>query len=287
VLSRRRVRLEREAPVVAVAQSLSPGRRAFTALHELGHHLQQTSDHLVEALLEQSDDGRALEEAACNSFAAAIAIPGDVVHRHIDEAGPTAHSVASLWQDPAISASRAAVCARAAERLRSPGHVLLLDSDGKVTFGDSYGLPPVRRGSDQSRIALVRDVLADPARVKQGRTAITYRDGISGQELYGQAKDMGGHVVLVAVTEHAPWNKGAFELPTRNVGPRAQWWTCTNCDHGFYAFGARCASCGAPKCEKCGQCDCRAVTERLCMGCFLKLPLPAFDGDAIRCRDCA
>jgi len=273
-------------PVVAIAQSLSPGRRAFTALHELGHHLQQSTDELIELLLEQADDGRALEEAACNSFAALIAIPGDVVHRYIDEAGPTAHAVVSLWEDPAISASRAAVCARAAERLRSPGHVLLLDADGKVTFGASYGQPPLRRGSDQSRIAVVRDVLADPSHARQGRTAIAYRDGITGQELYGQAKNMGGHIALVAVTEHAPWLKGVFDLPTRETGPKAQWWTCGNCDHGFYAFGER-HTCGAPKCPECGQCDCPAVTERLCMGCFLKLPLPMFNGSSDRCRDCA
>lgn len=274
-------------PVIAVAQSLSPGRRAFTALHELGHHLQRTTDGLADTLLEQPDDGRALEEAACNSFAATIAIPGQLMHRHIDEAGPTAHAIVALWQDPAISASRAAVCARAAERLRSPGHVLLLDSDGTVTFGSTYGLPPLRRGSDQSRIAVVRDTLADPSRAHSGRTAIVYRDGIVGQELYAQAKNMGGHVVLVAVTEHAPWLKDVFELPTADTGPKAQWWTCTNCDHGFYAFGKRCSSCGAPKCEHCGQCDCRAVTERLCRGCFMKLPLRAFDGASDRCRDCA
>lgn len=274
-------------PVIAIAQSLSPGRQAFTALHELGHHLQRTNDDLADLLLEQPDDGHALEEAACNYFAAAIAIPGELVHRHFDESGPTAHAVVALWEDPNISASRAAVCARAAERLRSPGHVLLLDSDGQVTFGSSYGLPPVRRGSDQSRIPLVRDVLADPTHVKSGRTAIVYRDGITAAELYGQVKNMGGHIVLVAVTEHAPWNNGVFELPTRDTRPKAQWWTCSNCDLDFPAYGKRCSTCAAPKCPDCGMCDCRGVTERLCPGCFLKLPLRSFDGSSERCRDCA
>lgn len=276
-----------DPPVVAIAQSLSPGRRAFTALHELGHHVQQTTDDLIETLLEQHDEGRALEEAAaCNSFAADIAIPGQLVHRHIDEAGPTAHTIVALWQDRNISASRAAVCARAVERLRSPGHVLLLDADGRVTFGDSRGFPPVARGSDQSRIPVVRDVLTDPSRAHQGQTAIVYRDEITGQQLYAQAKNMGGHVALVAVAEHAPWLKDEFVLPTVDSGPQAQWWTCRNCDHLFPAFGKR-HTCGAPKCPECGQCECPAVTERLCMGCFLKLPLPSFDGDSTRCRDCA
>lgn len=275
-----------EPPIIAIADSLSPGRRSFTALHELGHHLQRTTTALADVLLTQPDFGHALEEAACNNVAAAILIPGELVHRHIGDAGPTAHSIVALWQDPSISASRAAVCARAAERLRSPGHVLLLDGAGAVTFGASRGFPPVRRGTDESAIAVVRQTLGDPSRAHAGQTAIAYRDGITGQALYAQAKNMGGYVVLVAVADHAPWD-GGFHLPIPDTGPKAQWWTCTNCDHGFWAFGKRCPRCGAPKCDECGQCDCPAVTERLCMGCFLKLPLPAFDGASDRCRDCS
>jgi hypothetical protein len=273
-------------PIIAVAESLSPGRRSFTALHELGHHLQKTTTALAQILVTQPDFGHALEEAACNSFAAAILIPGELVHRHIDEAGPTAHSIVALWRDPSVSASRAAVCARVAERLRSPGHVLLLDGSGTVTFGASRGFPPARRDSDQSSIAVVRQTLDDPSRAHSGQTAIAYRDGITGQTLYAQAKNMGGHVVLVAVADHPPWD-AEFRLPTPDTGPKAQWWTCTNCDHGFWAFGKRCPTCGAPRCEECGQCDCPAVAERCCSNCFILYPLPMFDGASTRCRDCA
>lgn len=276
-----------QPPIVAVAESLSTARRGFTALHELGHHLQQTTDTLVEVLLDQPDDGRALEELACNRFAADILIPDAVVARHIDDAGPTAHSIVSLWQDQSISASRAAVCACAAELLRSAGHVLLLDGAGMVTFGHSRGFPPVRRGSDQSGIALVRQTLADPARAHAGDTAILYRDGIAGTPLIGQAKSMGGFVVLVAVADHAPWENGEFRLPTVDAGPTAQLWMCGNCDHDFPAFGARCTRCSAPTCPDCGQCECPQATERLCKGCFLYRAPAMFDGSSDRCRDCA
>lgn len=274
-------------PVVAVAESLSPGRRAFTALHELGHHLQKTTTGLGSTLLAQPDFGHALEEAACNSFASSLLIPGHLLHRHIGEAGPTAHQIVDLWRDGAISASRAAVCARAAERLRSPGHVLLLDGRGQVTFSASHGFPPVRRGADQSRIPVVRQTIADPSRAHQGRTAIAYRDEIVGAELYAQAKDMDGYVVLVAVAEHPPWEAGQFSLPTVDTGPKARWWTCTKCDHGFWAYGKRCSSCGAPKCDECGQCDCAALAERRCSKCFIVYPLPMFATGSDRCRDCA
>lgn len=276
-----------QPPIIAVAESLSLGRRSFTALHELGHHLQQTTNALVEVLLDQPDDGRALEELACNSFAADILIPDVVVSRHIDDAGPTAHSIVSLWQDQSISASRAAVCVCAAELLRSAGHVLLLDGAGIVTFGHSQGFPPVRRGSDQSRIAVVRQTLADPTRAHAGPTAIRYRDDIAGASLIGQAKSMGGFVVLVAVADHAPWEKGEFRLPTADSGPTARIWSCANCYHDFPAFRGRCARCNAPTCPKCGQCECPAATERLCKGCFLYFAPAMFDGSSDRCRDCA
>lgn len=275
-----------DPPIVAVAESESRGRQAFTALHELGHHIQQTTDSLIDVLTDQPDDGHALEEAACNSFAADILIPDPLVRLHIGDAGPTAHAIVSLWQDPAVSASRAAVCVRAAQRLRSAGHVLLLDPTGKVTFGESNGLPPVRRGADQSAIPVVAQTFADPSRAHTGRTAIAYRDHITGTDLFAQAKPIGsGFVVLVAVTDHAPWDVGEFQLPAVDTGPRAQWWTCENCEHEFPAFGERCTRCGAPECPECGLCACPPQRERLCMECYLKLPLAMFDLTSDRCRE--
>jgi hypothetical protein len=276
---------EEAPPIVAVAASNSHGRRAFTALHELGHHLQQTTKSLVEALLKQPDDGHALEEAACNSFAAAVLLPVSVLGRHIGDAGPTAHNVCALWTDPAVRASRSAVCARAAEKLPAPGHILLLDDAGRVLFGASRGLPPVRRGSDQSRIPVVADQLRAPAIAHTGMTRMAYRDGITGEQLWAQTADMGGYTVLVAVIDHAPWE--SFAPPPRESGPQAKWWTCTNCGKDFPVWESRCAKCRAPKCPDCGQCECKTVAEKLCQGCYQLLPARLFDGGSDRCRDCA
>src|SRR6266498_1701412 len=67
---------EMTPPVVAIAVAASAGRRAFTALHELGHHLQQTRKALYEPLLVDADDGgTALEDAACDAFAAGLLLP--------------------------------------------------------------------------------------------------------------------------------------------------------------------------------------------------------------------
>src|SRR6185312_14053393 len=62
-----------DPPTLSVTRSLSPGRRTFTALHELGHHLQQTDPHLAASVREHTDP-MAFEDAACDAFAARILI---------------------------------------------------------------------------------------------------------------------------------------------------------------------------------------------------------------------
>lgn len=269
---------------IAVAKSASHGRRAFTALHELGHHLQQTDVGLADTLSDQRDGGLALEDAACDSFAGMILLPADLVARHIGPNGPTAHNIVNLWRDSI--ASRAAACVRAAEALPAPGHVLLLDDTGTVTFRAAHLMPPVARGSDQSHIKLVARTLTTSQAAK-GTVRLGYRDGITGQELHAQAAAMDGYVVLVAVADHAPWED--FTLPTTDTAPRGRWWTCGNatCGHLFQTFQANCARCNAPTCPRCNQCECAAkVAERTCTNCFTVYPLTFFNGDSRRCRNC-
>jgi hypothetical protein len=61
-------------PTLVVAASRSPGRRNFTVLHELGHHLQQTDIDLGNRLFQCGDPDQ-LEEQSCDAFAAQILLP--------------------------------------------------------------------------------------------------------------------------------------------------------------------------------------------------------------------
>lgn len=268
---------------IAVARSASLARRDFTALHELGHHLQQTLDELMDVLLEQEDHGRALEDAACDAFAAAILLPDTLVDQHIADTGPTADAVVALWR--AGSASRMAACVKAAEHLPAPGHVLLLDSDGHLAFAASHGLPPLRRGSNQGQVPVVRTALSGAGRA-QGRGRLAYRDGILGDELYLQTADMDGYTLAVAVTDLAPWK--SFAPSAREAGPEPSEYTCAHCGEDFPSFQRACARCGSAPCPDCGRCGCAPhVPERLCTVCFLHHPPAMFDGDSSRCRDCS
>ncbi|MEV3938628.1 ImmA/IrrE family metallo-endopeptidase [Glycomyces sp. NPDC049804] len=276
---------ELQPPLLVIAAAASVGRRAFTVLHEFGHHLQRTDDDLGDRLEEQSDQGVMLEEAACDLFAARILLPDDRVTAHLEAPGPTAPAVVDLWKS-SVSASRAAVCVRAAQALPAPGHVVLLESDGRVSFSSSKGLPPLRRASDQSRVPIIRDALRRSGRAR-GRARIRYRDGIEGEELYAQIAPMDGYLLLVAVTDSAPWE--SFSLPSRQSATRGIAWVCSTpgCDAEFVSYERPCEHCGQPSCPQCGRCGCRPKTaERRCSSCNLLLPLRMFHGDNNECADC-
>lgn len=274
-------------PVLAVSEAASRGRRAFTALHEYGHHLQQSIYALMERLTQQADGGLSLEDAACDTFASAILLPKELVNQHITDRGPSAATVLSLWQ-AAPQVSRAAVCVRVALTLQTPGHVTLLDENGIVVFSSSRELPPLRRGSDQSRVRIVQGALRAPGRIIEDETEFFYRDGIRGQELYAQAADMGGMTVVVSVTERAAWRK--LSLPRKDSGPKGVYRICEHgaCGHEFHTFERPCEHCGVPTCPECGQCNCGfRLREQTCPACYLVKASHLFDEKTGMCQDCA
>lgn len=273
-------------PVLAIARSRSPGREAFTALHELGHHIQQSDDTLGDALADAGDRGQVLEEAVCDAFAAAVLLPDHLVRQHIPDAGPSVLDVVALHG--ASDASRAAVCVRAAQQLTSSGHVVLLDYDGTVQFAASRGLPPLARRSYQGGIPVVQDVLGAARGSRAGRTQFLYRGDVRGEELFVQAGELDGYIVAVAMLDRPPWEE-RYTPPPREVGPQAGSWICENagCGQEFETFAAPCTRCSIPKCPDCGQCRCAPVVkEQKCTGCNTVYPARFFDSGSTVCQEC-
>ncbi|MCX5000754.1 ImmA/IrrE family metallo-endopeptidase [Streptomyces longwoodensis] len=269
-------------PHLSVAKSASRARRDFTALHELGHHLQKNTLALMEPFATQPDGGLLLEDAACDAFAAEILLPAPLVHQHLDTKGPTASAITQLWQ--ASNASRMAVCVRAAQHLPAPGHILLLDPTGHLAFAASHGLPPLQRGSFQGDIAVIDRALAGSGHTR-GLTQVRYRDGILGRELHTDTAPMDRYLVAVLVTDSAPWR--SFTPPTPDTGPRSRDYICAACDEEYRSFAPACPSCRIPPCPDCGRCACPPrVTERLCPGCFTLHPPAMFSARSDRCRNC-
>lgn len=127
-------------PIISVAQSMSSGRDAFTALHELGHHLQRTRGPLADELAELDVElSFIVEDEVCNRFAAAVLIPADLADAVFGEGTPTAGNVVELANR--TIASRSAVCVRASQHLKTPGLVVLLDPEDNVQFASRGNLP--------------------------------------------------------------------------------------------------------------------------------------------------
>jgi len=270
-------------PTLAIGRSLSHGRRAFTALHELGHHIQLNNIDLAEVLCAPGVDSHALEEAACDEFAAGLLLPADVVAKHIGSKGPTADDVASLIRG--TTASRSAVCVRVSQLLPSPGHVVLLNADGTVFFAASSGALPLRRGRQQPH-PFLRKAFAATTHQTHGTVRWSYRDGIQGPEMHAQSADAGGLVVVVSVLDHAPWE--TFAPPSRQDGPRARGRICVRCHENTWSYEAPCDRCGVPQCHSCGACECGpTVKERLCTSCWLMRPPRMYTGTSDVCTECS
>jgi hypothetical protein len=275
-------RSDTDPPTLIVARSASPRRRQFTALHELGHHLQRNSIELLTALY-AAHDAEVLEEAACDAFAGRVLLPDAVVAPLIGARGPTADEVTALYA--ASRASRAACCVRAAERLTSTGAVFLLDQNGIVSFAIGRGMPPPARGSDQSSTPLVAAALRVGGRARRD-TQIAYRDGSRSERLYGDCAPIDGWMAAVTVLDRAAWQP--FAPPRVGTGTWAttHWWICEYCQSSFESFAAeRCDRCAQPRCPD-GHCRCTSRGDRTCTQCRLAKHRSQFSGGGMVCRDC-
>ena len=271
---------------IGIWEGSSIPRQHFTALHELGHHLQLHDEILSAEFDDQVDQGERLEELSCDAFAAAVLLPDDLMNMHLGPGTPLAPQVATLWL--ASGASRAAVCVAAAQRLQSPGHIVLLDESDDVAFASSLGELPLKRGRDQSQTKVLRALRATSLTSTSVRDhRFIYRDGIEGTPLYAQATTMGsGYTVVVAVAHNAPWE--AISLPTSAPTVRASWQECTHCQELFQVWGERCDRCGAGLCPECGHCDCASrVRVQTCNECFLEKPAQLFSTNSAICDECA
>ena len=279
---------EETPPALLVTTSLSHRRRAFTALHEFGHHLQRTDLSLAEALLEHPDDEQ-LEEAACQSFASRVLLPDHLIAPLTPERGPDATTVADYYRRS--NASRAACCVRAVGLLIGGGAVVLYRPDGTVDMAASTGLYPPAQDSNQSNSPLIARALAHPhGTVEHDETTIAYSTGTS-ELLYGQATWIDGYIVAVLKPDNASWKP--FAPPrtrTSTYTGRSKWATCDRCLNEFTITDNVCQRCGTSRCPR-GHCACAdSAGERMCPRCTMTLDkarFANFTDPATSCRDCS
>lgn len=264
---------DRRTKTITVVQAALP-RMKFTALHELGHLLGDDHDEFQTELYRLDQvTRRSVEEDTCEAFAAALLLPAAVVDDVLTTV--TARSVAELV-GTVPTASREACAVAAAQRLRAPGYVMLLDSAGRAQFtarsGDAL---PIARGTEQSGGAL--DPLIGSGRAVRDRGELLYASGSRTPTLYVDAAEVGSKRYVVAVTDRPDWE--VLHVPDRaRATDRGVDGYCEQCATEFTSW-RRCEHCGEPR-HTCGSCGCEAPPPprgaRTCQECFTHLPAACF-----------
>jgi Zn-dependent peptidase ImmA (M78 family) len=273
-------------PTLTVTNSLSPGRRSFTVLHELGHHLQRNDIPLARAVRDQRADTEAFEDAACDAFAARILITDNHLAAVLTDRSPTAATLVRLFE--VTEASRAACCARVIDYLGTNGIIAVLDDTGHVRFARGHGdvFAPAR-GTDQSATPLVKAALNSTTGAQHDNTYFTYRTGTRSAEMYGDAAWAGDYLMVVTVLDRPGWKAFA---PSRDVPrpyvPRLDGW-CEICQESFTVTD-RCTVCRQGRCPGPGHCGCSVAKERTCGKCFLRKHASQFPSSAATtCKECS
>lgn len=274
-------------PTLVVTKSVSMRRRGFTALHELGHHLQHTDVGLGNTVFRYSDPDQ-FEEQSCDAFAAHVLLPDEHLQQRIDPRGPSAEDVVDIFTS-SDTASREACCVWAARHLRGSGVVVLLDSAGVVQFSASRSFIPPAKQSDQSHTPLIEAALRNPGGgSSRDETFVVYRNGARSDTLFGQARWFDSrYLVAVMVTDNVPWKALALPRPSSRGQASTHWWVCETCEESFYITN-RCDQCIQPQCTE-GHCGChsaRLAKDKQCAVCFLILHPSRFEPGNDSCRDC-
>jgi uncharacterized protein DUF955 len=272
-------------PRIFVADDVTPARRGFSILHELGHHFIEHDDHLNDLDI---DDADRRDEEICNEVAASILIPAAVVDEILAPGRFTAENVASLYH--AVHASRAACCVAAVRRLRHPGCVILGTADGRAEFVAHHPATPwgIARGTPQGPDSLIIRAARTGGHAR-GVTRARFAGGNVSGDVHGDAfVDHDGWVFAVLVADaHSPWEIG-LNLGLTDTGPEAQVVECLRCDESFTTYAPPCRRCGDRPCPNCGRCSCPVGPPlRLCKGhCGLLKPPHQFRDGGDICVDC-
>jgi hypothetical protein len=277
-----------EPPTLVVAKSMSLRRRNFTALHELGHHLQHTDIDLGNKVFQYSDPDQ-FEEQSCDAFAARVLLPDVELEQRIDPRGPSAQDVVDIFKS-SPTASREACCVWAARHLRGSGAVVLLGSTGVVQFAAPTSFIPPAKRSDQSHTPLIEAALRNPGGgATRDDTFIVYSNGGQSDTMFGQARWFDrDYLVAVLVTDNVPWKSLALPRTPNQQDAYLRWWNCETCDDSF-PVTARCDRCREPRCSN-GHCGChaaRSAKDKQCKSCFQVLHPARFEPGSDYCRDCA
>ncbi len=255
-------------------------RARFTIVHELGHHILNTTGA---PLLDDLDriggpTGQAqhAEELACHRFAGEVLVEARLLDDVIGGAAVTPRHVLRLHET--ANASWEALAVRVADYSQTKTAVVLIRQPGEVSFVAVNWLSSWPRGSSVEPSGPLDRALQYNTTAHRE----VYRYGLGGAEALfcDTARVDGG--LAVAVLSPRPSNGSLSALePTEPIWKEREEF-CAWC--GGERDVGWCDNCSGRRCRSCQRCECQTpIKNPLCPQCHLHSP---FRPTAHVCMDC-
>lgn len=271
-------------PWIIYADDVAPPRVRFTLLHELGHHLFNTSaapllDDL-DRLGGSSERARRLEETVCHQFASELLLPTELVDEILPANGAVLPAHVRELHERAEAVSLDAASVRVAGRLRVPGAVVIMRNEATLAFCAARGL----EGGWWPRGSAVDPIgpLARALRIEQTARPDTYRWQLAhARQLHCDTLPVHDRLAI-AILATIP-SDGSLNI-VDEVEPAwktREYW-CEQCNEE--RTEGWCDRCHGPYCPECDRCRCnKPRLNPLCRECGLQKP---FRPGAAMCIDC-
>jgi len=271
-------------PWIIYADDVAPSRIRFTLLHELGHHLLNTS---AAALLDDLDElggsserAKRFEESVCHQFASELLLPTQLVDEILPASGAVMPAHVRELHQRSEKVSLDAVAVRVAARLRTPGAVVILREEATIAFCAARGL----EGSWWPRGSAVdpNGPLARALRIEQRARPDTYRWQLANaRQLHCDTLPVHERLAI-AILATVPSDASLNIVDEVEPAWKTREYWCEQCNEERNA--GWCDRCHGPHCPECGRCACvKTKRNPLCKECGLQNP--ARPG-ASMCVDC-
>ncbi|MFT3855703.1 MAG: ImmA/IrrE family metallo-endopeptidase [Ilumatobacteraceae bacterium] len=259
-------------PWILYAADVVAERARFTILHELGHHLlNTTAAHLLDDIDMLGATYRGAveaEEAVCHRFAGKVLIPQGLVDSMFAGDVPVPREIAALHERS--MASWEAVAVRAAEAARRRAAVILIRDPGHVGFAATSSRMPAGwpRGSQfQASGPLSRALNVDHQRAIKD----CYRWELPhAEQLYCDTVRVHDQLAIAVLSDKP--SDGHFDI-LEEVEPswKSKEEFCLRC--GEERNVGWCGTCSGRYCSGCGSCGCnQPINNPVCPRCFLANP---------------
>ena len=272
--------IDPEQPRILYSDAVVPERARLTIVHELGHHIFNTTGaHLLDDLdriAGSAQEACQLEERVCQRFAGEVLVPERLLDEIINGDAVKPQHVMRLRQ--MTNASWEVLALRAVQHAETRLAVALIRQQGEVAFVASTGMPGWPRDSAVQPGGPLDRALRYDSRWRPDM----YRYDLGGAEqLYCDTTRVDERLAIAVMSPRRS-DGGLSALEVVEPAWKTREESCEWC--GEERDVSWCDHCSGRRCRSCGRCGCqKPIENQVCPECHLENP--SRPGARV-CRDC-